>query len=264
MSWVPIPLPCDFTLANIPFGIFQSIPTLSPRPAIAIGAKILDLHAFTLGNGFSHLLKFQPQLSVFTHPSLCHSLNAFAALGPHMCGTVRAYLQEVLTAGGKFSDVLENHHALQALVLRPRDTVEMCLPFQIGDYTDFYAGRVHAFNVGCLFRGPENALQKNYEQLPVGYHGRASSVVVSGTPVRRPWGQTAPGVFEPCRKLDLELELAAFVAMENGLGEPVSTADARGSIFGYVLMNDWSGVFCISGSSWHLRGWGLLIDGGAM
>ena len=251
MSWVPIPLPCDFTLANIPFGIFRPLPNLFPCPAIAIGTKILDLQAFTVAGGFSNLPEFQSHESVFTRPSHCHSLNAFAALGPRKCETVRAYLQEVLTAGGKYPDVLEKNHTLQALALRPLDLAEMCLPFQIGDYTDFYASRVHAFNVGCLFRGPENALQKNYEQLPVGYHGRASSVVVSGTPVRRPWGQTGPGVLEPCRKLDLELELAAFIATGNGLGEPVSADDARKNIFGYVLMNDWSGVFYLSAQSRH-------------
>ena len=118
----------------------------------------------------------------------------------------------------------------------------MLMPMKIGDYTDFYAGRVHAYNVGCLFRGPDNALQKNYEQLPVGYHGRASSTIPSGTAIRRPWGQTAEGVFEKCKRLDLELELAAFVgeAIETWGSKPAE--EAGKNIFGFVLMNDWSGM----------------------
>jgi len=118
----------------------------------------------------------------------------------------------------------------------------------IGDYTDFYAGRNHAYNVGVLFRGPQNALQPNYTHLPVGYHGRASSVVVSGTPIRRPWGQilenpvaeTKVPIFTPCRRLDIELELGAFVCRANKMGEPIPIAEAEDSLFGVVLMNDWS------------------------
>ena len=125
---------------------------------------------------------------------------------------------------------------------------------QIGDYTDFYAGRHHAYNVGCMFRGPANALQPNYTHLPVGYHGRASSVVVSGTPIKRPHGQILPAppaastaaakpkpIFAPTRKLDLELELGAFLCTSTPLGVPLVPASrARSAIFGYVLLNDWS------------------------
>jgi fumarylacetoacetase len=120
------------------------------------------------------------------------------------------------------------------------------LPLAIGDYTDFYAGTNHAYNVGVLFRGPSNALQPNYTHLPVAYHGRASSVVVSGTSIRRPWGQVLEDPtkgtpsFIPSKKLDLELELAMFVCKENKLGEPVPVHIASEYIFGYVLMIDWS------------------------
>ncbi|RSL46662.1 Fumarylacetoacetase [Fusarium duplospermum] len=122
----------------------------------------------------------------------------------------------------------------------------MHLPMAIGDYTDFYAGRNHAFNVGVLFRGAANALNPNYNHLPVGYHGRASSVVVSGTPLRRPWGQVlaAPGdktpVFRPSSRLDIELELGMFICQGNTLGEPIPVNEAENYIFGYVLVNDWS------------------------
>lgn len=111
----------------------------------------------------------------------------------------------------------------------------------IGDYTDFYAGRNHAFNVGSLFRGPAAALQPNYEHLPVGYHGRASSVVVSGADIVRPVGQVAAGDVRPTRKLDFELEIAAFVGKESAVGERVGVDEAEEYLFGVVLMNDWSG-----------------------
>ncbi|KAF8247527.1 Fumarylacetoacetase [Wilcoxina mikolae CBS 423.85] len=236
-SWLPIPPNSDFTLSNIPFGIF-STPSTPPRPATAIGASLIDLYAFTSASGFSALPEFHPYLHVFQDSG--SSLNAFAALGQPIHNLVRSYLKEVLTSDGKFAHILQTQPELQKLVIKPLDSVTMCLPLAIGDYSDFYAGRVHAFNVGCLFRGRDNALQKNYEHLPVGYHGRASSVVVSGTEVRRPWGQTAEGVFEKCKKLDLELEIAAFVARGNELGESISTKEAGERIFGFVLMNDWS------------------------
>jgi fumarylacetoacetase len=121
----------------------------------------------------------------------------------------------------------------------------MHLPADIGDYTDFYSSREHAFNVGTMFRGPENALMPNWVHLPVGYHGRASSVVVSGTPIRRPNGQTRPDldkppVFGPCKLLDIELEMAYFIGPGNTHGQPITTSEASNHIFGMVLMNDWS------------------------
>jgi fumarylacetoacetase len=127
----------------------------------------------------------------------------------------------------------------------------MHLPAHVGDYTDFYSSREHATNVGIMFRGKENALQPNWLHLPVGYHGRASSVVVSGTPVRRPCGQvqadkTDPkkgSIYSPCRILDFELELAFFVGQGNHLGEPITMEKAEDHIFGVVLMNDWSGTY---------------------
>ncbi len=161
--------------------------------------------------------------------------------------------------------MLKNDEALKKEALFKRSEVTMHLPMQIGDYTDFFAGINHAFNVslvhphhpnrlyadktqvGTMFRGPANALQKNYTHLPVGYHGRASSVVVSGTPIRRPNGQVILDPSKPdeptytsCKRLDIELELAAFVCTPNKQGEPIPVAHAEDHLFGLVLMNDWS------------------------
>ena len=205
---------------------------------------------------------------------------------------MRAFLQDVFALETPYADALKENPGLRdgddgkgvERALFPVKEVTMHLPMRIGDYTDFYAGMHHAFNVGCLFRGPANALQPNYKHLPVGYHGRASSVVVSGTPIRRPHGQILPApvksndtsststststsastpattpaapaptqqqqqqqqqqrpIFAPTRKLDLELELGAFLCRANAIGEPVVPASrARDAIFGYVLLNDWS------------------------
>lgn len=170
------------------------------------------------------------------------SLNAFMALGRAAWKETRATLQRVLS---KDCTVLAQDKELRAMALVPRADVQMHLPAQIGDYTDFYSSRIHAHNVGTMFRGPENALMPNWLHLPVGYHGRSSSVVVSGTPVRRPCGQTrpstdAPPKYGPCRLLDMELEMAFFVGPGNELGSPIPIGEAEEHIFGMVLMNDWS------------------------
>ena len=118
------------------------------------------------------------------------------------------------------------------------------MPVFIRDYTDFYSSRNHAFNVGCMFRGPDNALQPNWLHLPVGYHGRASSIVVDGTPIRRPKGQVSADRTNPtwseCKRLDLELEMGTFIGKPNALGDPITVDDARDHVFGYCLLNDWS------------------------
>lgn len=161
---------------------------------------------------------------------------------------MREYLQVVFKADTPFPEVLKDNKTLQKEALLSLNTVTNHLPLQIGDYTDFYAGRNHAYNVGVLFRGPDNALQPNYNHLPVGYHGRSSSIVVSGTPIVRPTGQilTNPTanpkvpILSPCKRLDIELEMAAFVGTGNKLGQPVPIEEAEDHIFGLVLMNDWS------------------------
>lgn len=243
-SWLPLDPKSHFSIHNIPFGIISTLQESDPHAAIAIGEYALDLHVLAQNNGFSALSIIQPHQKVFSEKTL----NAFAALGRPIHRVVREYLQSILLADGPFPDVLQNNEELRKTALVPSKNCKMHLPMFIGDYTDFYAGLNHAYNVGVLFRGPDNALQPNYKHLPVGYHGRASSVVVSGTPIKRPNGQILADpkaekkepVFSPCKKLDLELELGCFVCQPSKLGEPVRINDAPNHLFGMVLMNDWS------------------------
>lgn len=243
-SWATIDPKTPFSIHNIPFGIISTPREPEPHAAVAIGGYALDLHVFAQNNGFSALSIIQPHQKVFSE----RTLNSFAALGRPIHRVVREYLQSVLLDDGPFPEILMHNQHLKRLALVQLQDCTMHLPMAIGDYTDFYAGLNHAYNVGVLFRGPDNALQPNYKHLPVGYHGRASSVVVSGTPIRRPNGQilvdpkaekTQP-VFGPCKKLDLELELGCFVCRPSKLGEPVRIKDAPQHLFGVVLMNDWS------------------------
>lgn len=244
-SWLPVPCDSHFSLDNIPFGIISTRSDRTPRPAIAIGTKALDLAVFTANGGFSPLAQFT-ETTVFTTET---TLNAFAALGRKKHAAVRYYLQEILGIDTAYPQKLKTNAALQSICLYELADVRMHLPLQIGNYTDFYVGKNHAYNVGVLFRGPENALQPNYEHMPIGYHGRASSVVVSGTSIRRPRGQiledpksaVKKSVFAPTGKLDYELELAAFVAKDTRLGDSVDVNEAGEFLFGVVLMNDWSG-----------------------
>ncbi|EAS35959.3 fumarylacetoacetase [Coccidioides immitis RS] len=243
-SWLDIPKDSPFSLANIPFGIISTAVSATPRPAIAIGDYALDLFTFASAGGFSKLPALQSHIDVFAQPVL----NDFAALGRPVHRQVREYLQEIFRDNTSHPEILKNNEDLKKTALVPRKDATNHLPMRIGDYTDFYAGLNHAYNVGVLFRGPDNALQPNYKHLPVGYHGRASSVVVSGTSVRRPNGQILANptadpkvpVFSPCKRLDIELELAAFVATPNKMGDPIPISEAEDHLFGVVLMNDWS------------------------
>lgn len=242
-SWIPIHSGCHFSLANIPFGIITTSKLTTPRIAVAIGDFALDLRTFSQRNGFS---KCQG-VSEFHLKTLQEStLNSFAALGRPLHLVVRSYLQDILRDNTPHPEILKENDALRNETLLPLNDVQNHLPMTIGDYTDFFAGRNHAHNVGTLFRGPANALNPNYNHVPVAYHGRASSVVVSGNSIHRPSGQVlpAPGattpVFKPCGKLDMELELGMFVCGGNDLGKPISIQDAEQYIFGYVLLNDWS------------------------
>jgi fumarylacetoacetase len=243
-SWLSIAADCHFSLANIPFGIISTHTRSTPRPAIAIGDYALDLDQFAAHNGFSALSLIQPHQHVFSNTTL----NAFAELGRPLHTAVRKYLQSVFLEETPFPDVLKNNTSVQEACLIPLKNIQNHVPMQIGDYTDFYAGLNHAFTVGELFRGAANALQPNYKYLPVGYHGRASSIVVSGTPIRRPLGQILEDpsaevkkpILSACRKLDMELELGAFICKNNAMGEPISIDEAEDYIFGVVLLNDWS------------------------
>ena len=211
---------CDFPLQNLPYGVF-SVDGDAPRCGVAIGDQILDLAAAEAAG----LIDAQ---GTFAAPQL----NDFMALGRDVWAATRARLTELLSEG-----------ATEPLPLVPMAEATLHLPIRVAEYTDFYASKNHAFNVGVLFRGPENALPAQWTHMPIGYNGRASSVVVSGTPIRRPMGQLKGEdgpVWGPCQRLDLELELGAIVGADSTMGERVSVEDAEAMIFGYVLLNDWS------------------------
>jgi fumarylacetoacetase len=243
-SWLPIPRSSHFSLANIPFGIITTPASKTPHPAVAIGDHALDLAVFSSKGGFSALPSIQSNLSVFSQPTL----NAFAALGRPVHREVRQYLQSVFSEDTPHPQLLKTNSTLQKEALFPLNDVQNHLPMQIGDYTDFFVGRNHAFNMGCIFRDPKNALQPNYTHLPVAYHSRASSVVVSGYPVKRPLGQILENpaaepkqpILSPCRRLDIELELGTFLCKGNKMGEPIPVNEADENLFGMVLLNDWS------------------------
>lgn len=243
-SWLPIPASSHFSLANIPFGIITTPSSEAPRTAVAIGDHVLDLAVFASHDGFSGLPSIQAHLPAFSQPVL----NDFAALGRPVHREVRRYLQNILSEDTTHPHLLKSNEALQKIALFPLTDVQNHLPMKIWEYTDFFAGKNHAYNCGIIFRGPQNALQPNYTHLPVGYHSRASSIVVSGTPIRRPAGQILENpaadpkvpIFAPCRRLDIELELGAFLCKSSAMGEPIPIDEAEDYIFGYVLLNDWS------------------------
>ncbi len=224
----------DFPLQNLPYGVFSTEGTTS-RCGCAIGDQILDLAALELAG----LLKPTVDGGVFHGPAI----NTFMALGPAAWDATRARLTDLLVDGGVTA--LKDDAALRARVLIPMAEATLHLPFQVAEFTDFYAGRHHASNVGTMLRGAENALPPNWFHIPIGYNGRASTVVVSGTPIRRPLGQMKPAaadkpLFGPSRRLDIELEMGAVVGQPSTMGEPISVSQADEMIFGYVLLNDWS------------------------
>jgi fumarylacetoacetase len=224
----------DFPVQNLPLGVFRYRGEGPSRIGCAIGDRVLDLAACA-GRG---LLRGLP--SDVEEACRAASLDALMALEPRVRGTLRHRLSHLLRAEGGFVSA----RADAAEVLLGRDEAEMRLPATVGDYTDFYASVFHATNVGKMLR-PENPLLPNYKWLPVGYHGRASSLIVSGTPVVRPRGQSEPAAdgtppFGPSRNLDYELEVGAFLGPGNALGTEIPLAEAEDHIFGLVLVNDWS------------------------
>lgn len=241
-SWLDISEGSPFSLANIPFGIITPTGSTEPHAGIAIGDHVLDLHQFAVHDGFSGLEDFSPsQAELFSQPTL----NDFASAGQKFHNRIRKYLQNVFTKDTTLSHVLKDNQAAQSFALFRRDQVTVHLPMKISSYTEFFAGKNHAYNCGCIFRDPQKALQPNYLHLPVGYSSRASSVVPSGTPIRRPLGQylkagDTKSSFGPCQKLDIELELGALLCKGNKMGEPIDVNEAEEYIFGFVLLNDWS------------------------
>ncbi|MCP4073440.1 MAG: fumarylacetoacetase [Hyphomicrobiales bacterium] len=229
-----------FPVQNIPFGIasLKAGPDEDVRRCVtAIGECVVDLAKLeTCGLISTGVDDFGP---VFDKPEL----NDFMSLGNVVWKRVRTALIELLKEDG--NSALRENGELRQQVIIPMENAVMHLPFRIAEYTDFYAGRQHATNVGTMFRGAENALPPNWLHIPIGYNGRASTVVVSGTPVYRPNGQLkAPDAqmphFGPCKRLDIELEMGAVVGVSSNMGEPVTVAQADEMIFGYVLLNDWS------------------------
>jgi len=238
MSWLQVPSGSDFTLDNLPYGVFSTAEDPKHRIGVAVGDAVLDLSKLSVLFKGPHMASNQ---KVLEQPTL----NDFMALSHHHWSETRATLKELLKLDPE-NPLLSGSVKVEEPYVVQLETVTMHLPCVIGDYTDFYSSIHHATNVGTMFRGKENALMPNWKQLPVGYHGRSSTVAVSGTPVRRPNGQTRPNdaeppVFGPCKLMDFELEMAFFVGgEENKLGEPVPIDKAQERIFGMVLMNDWS------------------------
>ena len=220
-----------FPIQNLPYGVFVPSSGGVPRIGTAIGDYVLDLSILEQRN-------LLPTTQMFNQPTL----NRFMSAGKSVWQNVRQTLQTLLSAG---MPTLRDNVVLREDAFYPMAEVTMQMPAFIGDYTDFYSSREHATNVGTMFRGKENALMPNWLHLPVAYHGRASSVVVSGTPLRRPYGQTIPAdatepIFSASRLMDFELEMGYLVGTGNPLGQPISVENSADHIFGLVLVNDWS------------------------
>ncbi|CAK1553857.1 unnamed protein product [Leptosia nina] len=226
----------DFPLENLPYGVFSSGSVDQKHIGVAIGEWILDLNVIShLFNG--ELLKHKQ--FVFKE----QTLNAFMGLTKAHWSEARATIQNLLHAS---NETLQNDLQLRERAFVKQSEACMHLPADIGDYTDFYSSIHHATNVGIMFRSKENALMPNWKYIPVGYHGRASSIVISGTPITRPYGQTQPveGAaphFGPCRLMDFELEMACFVGgAPTKVGDRITAKQAEDRIFGFALLNDWS------------------------
>lgn len=233
-SWVEVPKDSDFPIQNLPFGIFKTR-YLTAVAGVAIGNHVLDL-VYLHENGFLDGLGL-PQ-GIFNQ----RYLNDFMALGKLKARDVRERISELLRSD---RDELKNNIPAREIALIPMNEVQMMMPVRVPNYTDFYSSEEHATNVGSMFRDPKNALLPNWKHMPVGYHGRPSSIVVSGTSIHRPKGQlkpveTEPPIFSPSRKLDFELEVAFLTCTETKLGQSISIKEAEDHIFGFVLFNDWS------------------------
>ncbi len=233
-SWVNVPEGSDFPIQNLPFGIFKTEDS-STRVGVRIGDKVLDLkELFELG----YLNNLPFTLTDFE----AEFLNSLMKKGKLASRDLRNRISNLLDLTN--SELQENtNHVAQVLI--DLNQIEMSLPVQIGDYTDFYSSREHATNIGTMIRDPQNALSPNWLYIPVGYHGRSSSIIVSGQSIHRPKGQIKPNpeeppIYAPCRLLDFELEMAFITFDGKPLGDSISTAEAEEFIFGMCLFNDWS------------------------
>lgn len=233
-SWLLVEKKSDFPIQNIPFGVF-----LTKDDIITIGTRIGD---YAIDLSALQQLGYFEGIPLAADIFMQDTLNNFIADGLTTWRLVRNRIADIFDLENK---KLQNNKKHRQVVIFGIDEIEMILPVEIGDYTDFYSSKDHATNVGTMFRDPENALLPNWVHIPVGYHGRSSSIVVSGTKIRRPLGQTIPQgastpVFGPSKLLDFEVEMGFITTDANKLGKAIEVDDARNHIFGMVLLNDWS------------------------
>lgn len=233
-SWLEVKKDSDFPIQNIPFGVF-----ITKEDVITIGTRIGD---YAIDMGALQQLGYFEGIDLTDDMFMQDTLNDFISDGRKTWRLVRNRLSDIFVDS---NPTLRDNSKHKDVVIFKIEDVEMLLPVQIGDYTDFYSSKEHATNVGMMFRDPANALLPNWLHIPVGYHGRSSTIVPSGIPVHRPYGQTLPNgatepVFGPSRLVDFELETAFITTDANLMGEPVSVKDAEECIFGMVLFNDWS------------------------
>src|SRR6201996_1413311 len=231
-SFISIDPASDFPIQNLPYGVF-SARGLAPRVGVAIGDYVLDLWELEQDGRFAF-----GETGVFA----AASLNPFMALGPKIWSRTRARISELLRHD---HPELRDNEELRKLALVPMRDAKLHMPIAVAGYTDFYSSKEHATNVGVMFRGKDNALQPNWLHMPIGYNGRASTVVGSGSKVRRPRGQLKPPnaeapSFGPCKRLDFELEMGVVIGQPSPIGEMLTETQAEEVIFGFVLLNDWS------------------------
>ncbi|MAE08244.1 MAG: fumarylacetoacetase [Bacteroidetes bacterium] len=234
-TWIHVPENSDFPIQNIPFGIIKPNGK-TPRPATRIGDTVIDLSGLT-DFGYFDILEID-NFGVFYSPVL----NDFMELGPDILSAVRQQLSDLFNINN--NELRENEKA-RKVCLHKLEDVEMIMPVDVGDYTDFYSSYEHATNIGMMFRDPDNALLPNWRHIPVGYHGRSSSIVVSGTNIHRPMGQTKSDdsevpEFGPSKLVDFELEIAFITGRSSKLGQHITVDEASEYIFGLVLFNDLS------------------------
>ena len=265
-SWVEVPANSDFPIQNLPFGIGSSADG-DARVVSRIGDMVIDLRALWLLGYFEDLDFTMKDFDSTT-------LNEMMRKGKQGTRSLRNRLSDLFSSDN--TEISANTEHIPQILLEI-DIVTLLIPVRIGDYTDFYSSEQHAYNVGCMFRDPDNALMPNWKHLPVGYHGRASSIVVSGTPMHRPKGQQKINddeqpVFGPCRLLDFELEMTFVTYEGKPLGDSISTKEADDYIFGMALFNDWSardiqkweyiplGPFLAKSFATHVAPWIVTLD----
>jgi fumarylacetoacetase len=234
-SFIDVPPDSPFPIQNLPFGVFRKHPDEVARLGVAIGDWVVDLRELGWARAFDRSL-----LNEWIHGA--SDLSSIMMKGHATWSHIRRRVSELLR---RDNPTLRDNAEMRSQTILPMAGVEMEIPTRIPNYTDFYSSREHATNVGIMMRGKDNALMPNWTHLPVAYHGRASSVVVSGTDVRRPHGQTKADdadvpTFGPSKSMDFELELGMLIGQGNELGKPISTAEAPNHVFGMVLVNDWS------------------------